>query len=290
MWLIYPIFAMYIPHFTCRASGLETCFVNNQTACTEFDYSFNGTESRNDGLMSSLVSDTDLVCDMAWTVPFGIAIKTITILLGNAIGSFVSDKYGRRLAMVISSVGIVICAFPLPYTNSWYGFVILHMFLHGFVQIGYLTCCVYVFEMLGPSKRHLAIMTSIMFSLGYGSVSLWSWLLPRWDHMTLCLSAISSLLLFAYFLPESPQFLWSAGRLQEAQVVLEMISSRAGVDLPLNMIAFRLSRSSHLSRASLVEQKKKKHISWKEMLKSVYFLKTCALMCYIFTVGASGKS
>ena len=53
-----------------------------------------------------------------------------------------------------------------PYVKSWYGFTIIHMMLHGFVQIGYLTSCVYVFELLGPSKRHLAIMTSIMFSLG----------------------------------------------------------------------------------------------------------------------------
>ena len=293
MWLIYPIFAMYIPRFTCRENGLETCYAgdnsNNQTACTAFDYSFNGTESRNDELMSSLVSDADMVCDMAWAVPFGIAIKSVTILLGNGVGSFISDNYGRRLAMLISSLGIVIFSYPLPYTNTWYGFVILHMFLHGFVQVGYLTCCVYVFEMMGPSKRHLAIMTSIMFSLGYGSVSLWSWLLPRWDHMTLCLSAISSLVIFAYFLPESPQFLWSAGRFQEAGVVLEMISNRAGVEVPLDIITFKLRRSSQMQRASVIERKKKeKTITWRDMLKSLYFLKTCALMCYIFVVGASG--
>ena len=75
--------------------------------------------------------------------------------------------------MIISSIGILFFSFPIPFTGSWYGFTILHMVLHGFVQIGYLTACVYVFEMVGPSKRYLAIITSIVFSLGYGSVSLW---------------------------------------------------------------------------------------------------------------------
>ena len=96
--------------------------------------------------------------------------------------------------MIISSIGISVFSFPIPYTGNWYGFTVLHMILHGFVQIGYLTACVYVFEMLGPSKagfitrvemslfvislkttpkRYLALMTSIIFSLGYGSVSLW---------------------------------------------------------------------------------------------------------------------
>ena len=95
--------------------------------------------------------------------------------------------------MIISSIGILLFSFPIPFTGNWYGFAILHMVLNGFIQIGYLTACVYVFEMLGPSKagysttvfrlaskkfyslskRYLAIANSILFSLGYGSVSLW---------------------------------------------------------------------------------------------------------------------
>ena len=105
---------MYIPNYTCHETGQESCYTDdNKTACTEFDYNFNGSESRNDEIMSSLVSDYHLVCDLAWTVPFSIAIKTVTILIGNTVGSIISDKFGRRVAMILSSIGIILFSFPL---------------------------------------------------------------------------------------------------------------------------------------------------------------------------------
>ena len=114
IWLIYPIFAMYTPKYTCRETGQESCYTDdNKTACNKFEFNFNGSESRNDQIMSSLVSDHHLVCDLAWAVPFSIAIKTVTILIGNTIGSIISDKYGRRTAMMLSSVGVVLFSFPL---------------------------------------------------------------------------------------------------------------------------------------------------------------------------------
>ena len=62
---------------------------------------------------------------------------------------------------------------------------------HGSIQIGYLSVSVYLVEILGPTKRHLALIVSLMFAVGYASISLFAWLLPEWTWFSLCMTCIS---------------------------------------------------------------------------------------------------
>ena len=153
------------------------------------------------------------------------------------MGSPLSDKYGRRYAMLICAAGQSLFSFPLAFMPNWWSFLIIDMLRHGFIQIGYLAASVYVCEIFGPTKRQWAVISSIMFAIGYGFTSLVSWGLPKWNNFMVCLAGISTLYIpICYFIPESPQFLWSIGELDKSEEVLELIATRVGKVYPGGLI------------------------------------------------------
>ena len=135
--------------------------------------------------------------------------------------------------MLLCAVGQSLFAFPLAFMPNWWSFLIIDMFLHGVIQIGYLAASVYVCEILGPTKRQWAVISSILFAVGYGFTSIVSWGLPNWNYFMVCLAGISTLYIpICFFIPESPQFLWSIGELNKSEKVLKLIAKRAGADYP----------------------------------------------------------
>ena len=71
-------------------SGLE----GHEEKCTSFKYKFEAN-SRNDDIMSSMVSDYDLVCDKAHYVPKMWSVFSISTILGSSIGGLLIDRLGK---------------------------------------------------------------------------------------------------------------------------------------------------------------------------------------------------
>ena len=220
LWLVLPVFTHYTPAFTCQGSELgdfdQQCHsTNNESKCTEFAFSFNGTGSINDDNMLTLVSSFSLVCDLAWVAPFMISIKGAVGLVGALLGSFCSDAYGRRVMLLAGCFLQTLFAVSMSTMPNWWSYAICDCFVYGIGQALYLTATVYVCEILGPSKRHLAMISSIMFSLGYVFVSLLAWCLPKWNHLVGCVAGITGLYIpICLIMPESPQYLWVVGRVK----------------------------------------------------------------------------
>ena len=71
-------------------SGLE----GHEEKCTSFKYEFEAS-SRDDKIMSSMVSDYDLVCDKAHYVPKMWSVFSISTILGSSIGGLLIDRLGK---------------------------------------------------------------------------------------------------------------------------------------------------------------------------------------------------
>lgn len=267
--------------------------IDDKIECTSFSYNFTGVESRNDNAMTSLVSEFDLVCDRGWIVPFIISIKAVTGFVGCAIGSPMSDKYGRRVAMLVCAIGQALFAFPMAFMPNWWSFLIIDMIRHGIIQIGYLAASVYVCEVLGPSKRHWAVISSIIFAVGYAFTGLVSWALPQWHELILCLAAISTLYIpIVLFLPESPQFLWSQGELSKAEQVLQVFNGGTPLSpgllrrvTKINPVICDNDRSE--IRQSIRQMVQQKTESWSTIFSSCFFVQTLLTMSFMFLSAAS---
>ena len=126
-----------------------------QVTCESFKYSFGEVGSFDDSQMTSFVSDLNLVCDKAWIAPFIVSIRCVSGMIFSPIGSYLSDKYGRKPAMIFSALLQTGLSLPMAFMPTWWSFMILDTLLQGVITVGFTAASVYLVEILGPSKACL---------------------------------------------------------------------------------------------------------------------------------------
>ena len=62
--------------------------------------------------------------------------------------------------------------------------MVIWVFMSGFIHIAYIAMSVYIVEIVGPSKRRLAMIASIMFGVGYALISPISYGIPNWRTLS----------------------------------------------------------------------------------------------------------
>ena len=99
----------------------------------------------------------------------------------------------------------------------------------GFFQSGYILCSfVLLTELIGKTKRGLiGTLTQACFAVGIVIFSFIAYYIRHWRHLTLTTSilGVPLLVLSCLMLPESPIWLNSKGKLQEAIKVLKDIAA-----------------------------------------------------------------
>ncbi|KAK7497345.1 hypothetical protein BaRGS_00011389, partial [Batillaria attramentaria] len=141
-------------------------------------------------------------------------ISEASALIGVFICGFLSDRFGRKVSYYLGGVTLVAGGFGIAFTQHIVAFNILRVFL-GFARMSIVINCVILgLELVGPSKRTFAAMFME-----------YVWVAGEY-----------LLILFAYFirelLPESPRWLASRGRMDEAMKVLEKIAASNKKQLP----------------------------------------------------------
>ena len=71
---------------------------------------------------------------------------------------------------------------------------------------------------------------------------------------------------------------------------METIKKLLNMSMVMSVYNFgRLTRATQFERQSRRAMQPVRKSTWSEMFQSCYFVKTCTLMFYIFTVGAAGE-
>ena len=90
------------------------------------------------------------------------------------------------------------------------------------------TSFVLIMEIIGTKYRDtIGIIYQIPFNIGYLTLPLFGYYIRSWNTFQLAISVPSILLLSYYFLlPESPRWLLTVGRTDDAVHILEVIAKR----------------------------------------------------------------
>ncbi|KAL2250970.1 organic cation/carnitine transporter 7 isoform X1 [Sesamum indicum] len=158
------------------------------------------------------------------------------MLVGSYFLGFIADAYGRRTG--IRGVAIITFAAGLvsAFSPDYKSLVILRFFV-GFGAAGGHVYAAWFLEFI-PSSNRGAWMLVVMCSWIFGELleaSLAWIIMPRWGwRWLLALSSIPSftVLLLSTFTPETPRYLCTKGRTDEAIRVLEKIALVNGKELP----------------------------------------------------------
>ncbi|XP_042241363.1 carcinine transporter-like [Homarus americanus] len=151
-------------------------------------------------------------------------------MAGNTVGTFLlpilADRYLGRHSVFFLTLAIHI-VFTLSY--CWVSNIGLHLTLRFFqglsFESNYLMPYTIVLEVVPPDHRALVIMLLfISWTFGMCFTALVAWLIPNWQYLAL-ITCLPSLLGFSFwrYLPESPRWLLSKGRLgQCVDILLQM--------------------------------------------------------------------
>jgi putative MFS transporter len=163
------------------------------------------------------------------------------ILLGVWLMSWVSDRFGRRPAILLATFLGGLCVWPFAYVFNFWGMVVLSVLSTLGVGGIVATHSVYISEMISPHLRNRALLASQgMTALVAVAVNLLaSWLVPsQWQAFLWISAAIEIVVLLPLLwwqLPESPRWLEARGRHAEAEAIVSRYEQRvqAAIRTPL---------------------------------------------------------
>jgi len=161
---------------------------------------------------------------------FLVSIALIGALFGASVGGFFADRLGRKLTIIISGVLFVIASLLLFLAGSVLGLLMGRLLIGFAVGLSSVVVPLYIAEMAPPRIRgamvaanQLAITIGILLAylLGYAFSSSENW------RLLFALSLFPALLQIVglLFLPETPSYLMSKGKVQQAKKVQEKVST-----------------------------------------------------------------
>jgi len=187
----------------------------------EFDHDF---------WVSTMITEWDLVCEKSW-------LKTLAKLLlftGFALGSFcsglVSDRYGRKIAIWVCSVTMMVFGVITSFA-PWYPLFVICWWITGTMAIAcYTAAFVWTMEIAaGKWKIWLGMSMNYSWPVCRLIIAGLAWGLRDWHWHLRCISAlvaVGAVLLF--WLPESPRWLIARSRMDEAKKILSDASKKNG--------------------------------------------------------------
>ncbi|KAL3882126.1 hypothetical protein ACJMK2_028497 [Sinanodonta woodiana] len=156
------------------------------------------------------------------------------VFAGSFILGVVSDAMGRKKTLYFSLILMLGSTMSLTWAPNYATYVSLR-FLVGASCAGiFITAFVISMEFMGPSTRIWAGMVkNYFFALGQLAVGSISYAVRDWKYIELiCGTSCAAYLLYWWIIPESPRWLVSKRRLEEAEAILHKAAKVNKVALP----------------------------------------------------------
>ncbi|KAM6907197.1 LOW QUALITY PROTEIN: uncharacterized protein FYW49_013748 [Xenentodon cancila] len=228
----------------------------------------------------------DLVCDNQWKVPFASSTLFVGYLLGSLISGQLSDRFGRKKVVFMSLVAQCVSVLLQSFSHSWRMFCIMFLFV-GASQISiYISAFVLGTEVLSKTMRVLftTLGAFLFYCIGYMTLPWIAYSIREWRTLLAVLSATSVVYIpLWWFIPESPRWLITQGRVAEAEVIVRDAARKNKAQAP--SVIFKESEVSDIppSRAyTMIDILKSKNIRCITLM--------CLLLWMAINIGYFGLS
>lgn len=194
--------------------GKEICFeIEKIGNCSHpnFQYQF-----------KSINVEYNYFCDTSKSVKNSISFQMIGVLFGSIVFGQISDSFGRKIGVQVSTVGMIIGWLIVVQSRSLFHFTISRT-ITGFFTGGSVSVInVFIMENI-PKKHRMWINMAITWSPNMPIYAFFAWLAGDWKTLAYinALFCLPALIYFQFFIHESPRWLVNKGKISEAVQVLQ---------------------------------------------------------------------
>ncbi|CAL8390843.1 unnamed protein product [Arctogadus glacialis] len=241
--------------------------------------------------LDSIVTEWSLVQDEAYKVSLAGSLFFAGVLVGNIVFGPLSDSIGRRPVFLTVLFFEVLFGFLTAVAPSYELFALSRL-LVGLMNGGMgLVCFALTQEYVGRSYWAMTgTMSNCAFAVGIALFGLLGFCVRPWRTLAATTNSPGVLFfLLAVVLPESPRWLYSQGRVDEAEEILRYVAMRNGCpasNLKLRRADPALQRKGGGGLLRLVSHPV---LRWRTMLL-MYTWYACSLVYYGLTLGAGTTS
>ncbi|KAM9333636.1 organic cation/carnitine transporter 2 [Pholidichthys leucotaenia] len=203
---------------------------------------------------ATIVSEWDLVCDESWKKPLTSSIFFCGVFTGSLISGQLADRFGRKIVLFVTMAIQAVFTFIQVFSPSWTIFCAL-FFVNGVGQISnYVAAFVLGTELLGPRVRttFATAGVNLFFAFGYMLLPLLGVFIRDWRRILLGFTLPGVLYVpFWWFVPESPRWLLSQGRVEEAEAIIRAAAKKNKIEAPPVIFSSVLREAKSEEKAAL---------------------------------------
>lgn len=200
------------------------------------------TESCRDGweydhsvYTSTIVSEWDLVCDQGWKNPLTSSVFFCGVLAGSFISGQLSDRYGRKVVLFLFMAIQTVFTLIQVVSPSWLVFCAMYFVVGMGHTSNYVAAFVLGAEILSSRVRQFftTLGVCVFFGFGYMILPMAAYFFRDWRTLLLSLGLPGILYLpLWWFIPESPRWLLSQGRVEEAAEIIRNAAKMNKIEPP----------------------------------------------------------
>ncbi|XP_072437346.1 solute carrier family 22 member 2-like [Chiloscyllium punctatum] len=181
-----------------------------------------------EGSLSSIVTEFGLVCAEAWKVDLSHSCLNVGFMLGTIFLGFAADVYGRKKCFLFSVFTTSVAGLAVAFAPSYLWFIIFRTLQGLLSKGGWLSAYVLIAEIVGMEyRRTVGIVNQMCFSIGMILLAAVALFIPSWRGLQLAATIPNFAFLTYYWLmPESPRWLLSQKRYDEAQRILRKMAKK----------------------------------------------------------------
>merc|ERR1719347_697357 len=182
----------------------------------------------------TIIMDFELVCDRYHLRKLQQQVTFFGLMCGVFTSGILSDRFGRRKTMLGLLLLVVVVGTISSFSPNYPSFIV-GIFICGYSSLGYGTV-MYVWMMEHVGGKYKTILGAAPhYNFGFWGLmtAVFAYFLPHWRHLQLLFSVPLIVLVGAFwYLPESPRWLLTNGRVEEAEKIVRHIARVNGRVLP----------------------------------------------------------
>jgi len=182
---------------------------------------------------ATMTSEFTLVCENTWKKTFAKMLLFSGFALGSFCSGLVSDRFGRKTAIWMCSVIMVVFG-VITSLVPYYWIFVFTWWITGTMAIAcYTAAFVWTMEICaGKWKIYLGMSMNYSWPVCRLIIAGLAWTFRDYHIHLQCISALVAVgSVILYWLPESPRWLVARGRMDEARAVLSQASKKNGKPL-----------------------------------------------------------